>query len=243
MVFFIPVTVRGSWLAGGVCSGFCLTGPVVPNSGRRRSRDDVVVAAPVVRPQRGRLGLGGAGPLRCGPALDVALRAARDGQRARRHVAAYDGAGAGRRRRRRSRPGRRRCCWSRSGRAGRRSCGAWRRRRSWRRSCRRRCWCPRRSRRRRRRTGAAPWRRRRSRRSWSRRRRRSCRRRRAGCRGAGRRRGRRWRPSPITASSPWVRTTRAPGADLAVLERGVGADRRRPRRRRSRRAAGCRAGS
>ena len=44
------------------------------------------------------------------------------------------------------------------------------------------------------------------------------------CRAAGRRTGRRSRPSPITASSPWVRTTRAPGADLAVLERGVGPD-------------------
>ena len=98
----------------------------------------------------------------------------------------------------------------RSGRAGRWWCGASRRRRSWRRSSRRRCWCPRRSRRRRRRRGAAPWRRRRSRRSWSRRSRRSCRRRRAGCRGGGRRTGRRWRSAPITASSPWVRTTRAP---------------------------------
>ena len=104
-----------------------------------------------------------------------------------------------------------------------------------------RCWCPRRSRRRRRRTGAGPSRRRRSRRSWSRRRRRSCRRRRAGCRAAGRRTGRR-RPAPTTASSPWVRTTRAPAPTSTVLERGVGADHGVLARRRWRRAAACRGG-
>ena len=140
--------------------------------------------------------------LRCGPPLTPpARRAVRRGvRRCPRRC----------RRRRRSRPARRTCCWTRSGRAGRPWCGASRPRRSWRRSCRRRCWCPRRSRRRRRRRGAGTLPRRRSGRSWSRRRRRSCRRCRARCRGAGRRTGRRSRPAPITASSPWVRTTRAP---------------------------------
>ena len=156
------------------------------------------------------------GRLRCGPALT--------GERARRHVPTYDRAGAG--------AGAVADLDRRDERVVGRGLGVLadlgavlvRRRRSWRRSCRRRCWCPRRSRRHRRTTGAAPSRRRRSRSSWSPRTCRSCRRRRAGCRGAGRRTGRPCAPSPITASSPWVRTTRAPGADLAVLERGVRAD-------------------
>ena len=102
------------------------------------------------------------GALALHPAGQVALRAARDGQRSRRHVAAYDGAAAGRGAVADLDRGDERVVGAAPEPAADDRCGAWRPRRSWRRSCRRRCWRARRSRRRRRTTGAAPWRRRRS---------------------------------------------------------------------------------
>src|SRR6476661_5509050 len=89
VVRFIPVTVCSSWIAGRVRSGFSPNGAGLPNFGGTLVRH--VSSTRGLRVGRG-LRLLRAGPLRLRPVLEVALRAAGDGERPRGHVAAYDGA-------------------------------------------------------------------------------------------------------------------------------------------------------
>ena len=98
VVRFIPVTRRDSslsWSASGEGSFGGAGQKSDPHPGHHQPRGHCLGRLLLFTRRSRGLGLRRAGPLRLRPALEVALRGAADGQRAGRHVAAYDGAAGG----------------------------------------------------------------------------------------------------------------------------------------------------